>query len=115
MTSPHTARSSFYDRVYHAVRTVPAGQVATYGQIAAMAGSPKASRCVGNALHENPDPETIPCHRVVNVKGKLAAGFAFGGLEGQARRLRSEGVEVTDGRVDLSRFGYTQGTRTGPE
>ncbi len=96
----------FFDRVYDAVRRIPVGKVITYGQIAAMAGSPGASQSVGNALHENPDPDTIPCHRVVNHKGELAEGFAFGGAEGQAELLEKEGVPVVEGRVDLRRYGY---------
>ena len=58
-------------RIYEAVKRIPKGHVATYGQVAAMAGNPKMSRAVGNALHKNPDPETIPCFRVVNSKGCL--------------------------------------------
>ena len=90
----------------NAVRRIPIGKVATYGQIAAIAGSPGAGQSVGNALHENPDPDTIPCHRVVNHKGELAEGFAFGGAEGQAELLEKEGVPVVEGRVDLRRYGY---------
>lgn len=92
-------------RIYEAVKKIPKGRVATYGQIAEMAGDRKMARAVGNALHNNPDPATIPCHRVVNSKGLLAGGFAFGGEEVQARLLREEGVEVIDGKVDLERFG----------
>ena len=92
-------------RIYEAVKKIPSGSVATYGQIAELAGDRKMARAVGNALHNNPDPATIPCHRVVNSKGLLAGGFAFGGVEVQARFLREEGVEVIDGRVDLKRFG----------
>ena len=91
-------------RIYEAVRQIPYGHVATYGQIAEMAGDRKMARAVGNALHKNPDPEGIPCFRVVNAKGELSGAFAFGGAEVQADRLRAEGVEVKDGRVDLSRY-----------
>ena len=55
-------------RIYEAVKRIPKGCVATYGQVAAMAGEPKMARAVGNALHKNPDPEHIPCYRVVNSK-----------------------------------------------
>ena len=95
-----------YDRIYRAVMSVPAGKVATYGQIASMAGNGGAARVVGNALHVNPAPGVIPCHRVVNAKGRLAPEFAFGGVDEQARRLRAEGVEVTDNRVDLKKYQY---------
>ena len=66
-------------RIYEAVKRIPKGHVATYGKVAEMAGNPKMSRAVGNALHKNPDPEHIPCFRVVNSKGELAGAFAFGG------------------------------------
>lgn len=99
----------FYEKVYNAVRRIPIGKVATYGQIAATAGSPGAGQSVGNALHNNPDPDTIPCHRVVNAKGELAQGFAFGGAEGQAKLLEKEGVVVIEGKVDLRRYGIKGG------
>ena len=70
-----------------------------------MAGNPKMSRAVGNALHKNPDPEHIPCFRVVNAKGELAGAFAFGGERTQAKLLEEDGVEVIDGKVDLKKYG----------
>ena len=83
-------------RIYEAVKQIPKGHVATYGQVAAMAGNPKMSRAVGNALHKNPDPENIPCFRVVNAKGELAGAFAFGGEGKQAKLLEEDGVAVVD-------------------
>ncbi len=97
---------SMYDKIYRAVMAVPAGYVATYGQIAAMAGNGNAARVVGNALHVNPAPGTIPCHRVVNAKGRLAPHFAFGGEGEQQRLLEAEGVEVVDHHVDLQKYQY---------
>lgn len=91
-------------RIYEAVKRIPKGRVATYGQVAKMAGNERMSRAVGNALHKNPDPEHIPCFRVVNSKGELAGAFAFGGANVQADLLREDGVEVVDGKVDLKRF-----------
>ncbi len=91
-------------RIYEAVKKIPRGKVATYGQVAEMAGDKRMARAVGNALHKNPDPENIPCHRVVNSKGELAGGFAFGGAEVQAKLLCAEGVEVVDGKVDLEKY-----------
>lgn len=93
-------------RIYEAVKKIPAGHVATYGQIAELAGDKKMARAVGNALHKNPDPENIPCFRVVNAKGELAGEFAFGGAGAQAKLLAAEGIEVVNGRVDLQRFGF---------
>ncbi len=93
-------------RIYEAVKKIPAGHVATYGQIAELAGDKKMARAVGNALHKNPDPENIPCFRVVNAKGELAGEFAFGGAGAQAKLLVAEGIEVVNGRVDLQKFGF---------
>ena len=98
---------SFYDIVYENVRKIPKGKVATYGQIAFMCGSPKASRAVGYALHFNPDPDNIPCFRVVNRFGALAEKFAFVGIEEQKRRLEEDGVEVRDDyTVDLNKYSF---------
>lgn len=92
-------------RIYNAVKQIPYGKVATYGQVAELAGDRKMARAVGNALHRNPEPGIIPCHRVVNSKGELAGEFAFGGAGAQAKLLISEGVEVKNGRVDLKKYG----------
>ncbi len=91
-------------RIYDAVKKIPYGHVATYSQVAEIAGDRKMARAVGNALHKNPDPDNIPCFRVVNAKGELAGEFAFGGAQVQAKLLEEEGIEVTDGKVDLSRY-----------
>ena len=92
-------------RIYEAVKKIPKGRVATYAEVAEMAGNKKMSRAVGNALHKNPDPENIPCFRVVNSKGELAPAFAFGGEDEQRKRLVEDGVEVKDGKVDLKKYG----------
>lgn len=68
---------SFYDKIYESVGKIPYGKVATYGQIAALSGNPKAARAVGNALHKNPLPGIIPCHRVVNASGETFPGVCF--------------------------------------
>ena len=96
--------AEFSDKVYEYLKTVPAGKVVTYGMIAFAIGHPRASRQVGNALHRNPAPIVVPCHRVVNRMGRLAPEFAFGGSEVQASLLRSEGVGVVDGSVDLNEY-----------
>lgn len=92
-------------RIYEAVKNIPKGKVATYGQVAAMAGNERMARAVGNALHKNPDPDTIPCYRVVNAKGELAKAFVFGGINVQAAMLEQDGIEVVDGKVDLKKYG----------
>ena len=88
-------------RIYEAVKKIPKGKVATYGQVALLAGNGKMSRAVGNALHHNPDPENIPCYRVVNAKGELAGEFAFGGCGVQRKLLEADGITFIGDRVDL--------------
>lgn len=95
-------------RVYEAVKRIPKGKVATYKTVAAMAGEPKMARAVGNALHKNPDPDEIPCYRVVNSKGELAGEFAFGGKGAQAKLLMADGIEVVGGKVDLEKYGWSE-------
>lgn len=92
--------------IYEAVKRIPAGHVATYGMVAKMAGDKKMARAVGNALHKNPDPDNIPCFRVVNAKGELAGAFAFGGETVQRELLEADGIEVIDGKVNLEKYGY---------
>ena len=90
-------------RIYDIVRQIPSGCVATYGQVAALAGNPRWARVVGFALHVNPDPQHIPCHRVVNRFGEVSKAFAFGGENRQVELLKAEGVPfLSDGRVDLA-------------
>lgn len=94
-----------FDEFYEIVKRIPAGKVATYGQIAAKAGFPKCARQVGWALHVNPRPGEIPCHRVVNRHGALAPAFAFGGKEVQKSLLEREGVNVNENySVDLNKY-----------
>lgn len=93
-------------QVYAFLRTVPAGKVVTYGQIATYLGNPHLARVVGNILHHNPDPDHTPCFRVVNSAGRLAPNFAIDGPEEQQRRLEADGIEVKNLHVDLSRYQY---------
>lgn len=93
-----------FDRIYAAVRLIPSGCVASYGMVAAMAGNPRWARVVGYALHANPDPQHIKCHRVVMKDGSLSPGFVFGGPQCQRRLLEEEGVCFTqDGKVDMQK------------
>lgn len=93
-----------FEKIYEQVRKIPAGKVATYSQIALLAGNPRWSRVVGYALHVNPEPGVIPCHRVVKKDGRVAEGFAFGGEHVQRDLLISEGVIfVDDVRVDMEK------------
>ena len=103
-------REGFFQRVYGIVEQVPEGMVATYGQIARLVGEPRKARYVGYALHVNPRPGEIPCHRIVFADGRLASGFAFGGPEVQRAMLEDEGVPfLADGRVDLSKCRWPAG------
>ena len=101
---------STFELIYDVVKQIPEGCVATYGQVAALAGSRRWSRVVGYALHANPDPEHIPCHRVVNRFGEVSKAFAFGGENQQIQLLEAEGVEFIDGKVDLERFQWNRVT-----
>ncbi len=96
-----------FQKIYEQVKKIPKGKVATYGQIALMAGNPRWSRVVGYALHSNPQPGIIPCHRVVTKDGKLSKAFAFGGENMQRDLLLSEGVIFLDSNtVDLVKCRY---------
>ena len=98
---------NYFENVYELVKKVPKGKVVTYGEIARAIGNPRMSRQVGWALHVNPKPGVIPCHRVVNRFGELSSAFAFGGVNRQAELLSEEGVEVIDNKVDLNKYGYS--------
>lgn len=93
-------------RVYNIVRSIPAGKVLTYGDVAKYAGI-KNPRQVGYFLHHNPDPSTIPCHRVVNAQGKCAVNFAFGLKHVQETLLQNEGVNFISGHVDMAKNHWT--------
>ena len=99
----HMDREGFFERVYAMVEQIPRGMVATYGQIARLIGEPRRARYVGFALHANPRPGIVPCHRVVFADGSLCEGFAFGGIDVQRSLLEEEGVRFTPtGKVDLA-------------
>jgi len=100
---------NFFDRVYAVVRMIPAGKVASYGQIAALLGHPRAARTVGwalNALRDN-DIDDVPWQRVINSQGRISISRADLGAELQQALLEEEGVEFDPrGYVDLKRFGW---------
>lgn len=92
-----------FEKIYDVVKQIPKGKVATYGLVALLAGNPRLARVVGYALHVNPEPGVIPCHRVVNRLGEVSTAFAFGGENMQRILLSEEGVEFTpEGKVDLN-------------
>lgn len=94
----------FFRRVYRIVGKIPAGKVATYGQIASLLGQPWNGRVVGWAMRMAPGHLNLPCHRVINRYGELAPGYAFGGKEIQRMMLETEGITFkSDGTVDLKK------------
>ncbi len=85
-----------FEKIYGVVKRIPEGKVASYGQVATAAGNPRWSQVVGYALHSNPSPGEIPCHRVVRKDGRVAQSFAFGGENVQRMLLEAEGVSFID-------------------
>jgi methylated-DNA-protein-cysteine methyltransferase-like protein len=97
--------SEFNDKVYEIVRRIPYGRVMTYGQVAALLGIPRAARAVGWALHAVPPGAAVPCQRVVNRNGGLAAGYGWGGQAAHKMDLVVEAVEIRDDfTVDLKKY-----------
>lgn len=97
-----------FQKIYQVVRQIPKGKVATYGQVAELAGNRRWSRVVGYALHANPDPEYIPCHRVVNRFGEVSSAFAFGGENRQKQLLLEDGVEFENGKVIMEKYKWSK-------
>lgn len=97
-----TGTNTFTERVYATVKSIPLGKVATYGQVAALAGSPGAARAVGMAMRNNPFAPVVPCHRVVGSDGKLTGFSGKDGVVGKRHLLETEGVKFVGERVDLS-------------
>lgn len=97
-----------FNRIYEVVKQIPYGNVATYGQVAALAGNRRWARVVGYALHVNPDPDNIPCYRVVNRMGEVSKAFAFGGENRQIELLEAEGIVFEDGKVDLKKYQWNR-------
>lgn len=93
-----------FEKIYDVVKQIPKGSVVSYGQVAALAGNKRWARVVGYALHVNPDPEGIPCYRVVTKEGKVSEAFAFGGKNRQIELLQAEGVCFKNGHVIMSEY-----------
>jgi methylated-DNA-protein-cysteine methyltransferase-like protein len=101
-----------YQRIYAVVKRIPRGRVATYGQIATLAGLDGHARQVGYALHSLPNGIDIPWHRVINAKGEVSARTTSDSHELQRMLLEEEGVEFSlDGRVDLKKFRWKNNSR----
>jgi methylated-DNA-protein-cysteine methyltransferase-like protein len=104
--------SSLRERVYVLVRRIPAGRVATYGQLAAWLGAPRAARAIGQAMRVCPGG--VPWHRVVNGRGAISRRGDGSGMLSQRLLLEGEGVRFTRDRVDLARFGWRGRPAAGP-
>jgi len=92
--------------VYAVVACIPRGRVATYGQVAALAGYPGDARQVGNALAALPEDLDVPWHRVINAQGRVSPRKHTGWHQYQQALLEQEDVEFIDGRTSLARFGW---------
>jgi methylated-DNA-protein-cysteine methyltransferase-like protein len=99
-----------FQRLVAVVRRIPHGRVATYGQVARLAGLPRHARHVGYALHALPAGSPVPWHRVVNARGGISLAPWAGG-ETQQLRLAAEGIAIEAGRVPLQRFAWQPGAR----
>ncbi|MBI5122476.1 MGMT family protein [Candidatus Roizmanbacteria bacterium] len=94
--------NNFRNKVYQVTRAIPKGKVATYGQLARLAGKPKAAQAVGVFMKNNPDAPIVPCHRVVASDGKLTGYFGVGGITQKKKMLFDQGVCFKNNRVNLS-------------
>jgi methylated-DNA-protein-cysteine methyltransferase-like protein len=111
-TAPTGARGSLRTAIYAVVRRIPCGKVATYGQVAALAGFARHARQVGYALNDLPSGSDVPWHRVVNARGEVSPRAAPGWEEVQKDLLEQEEVCLgPHDRVDLARYGWKPRTR----
>lgn len=99
---------TFKEKVYKVTRNIPKGKVATYGQIARLAGNKKAARAVGALMRTNPDAPHTPCHRVVSADGSLTGYSAKGGIKQKKQMLLNEGIYFKNEKVDLLVSGWTK-------
>lgn len=100
MTSPVNNKIA----IYTALKSVPAGKLVTYGQLATMAGLPRAARLVGTVLCQLPEDSELPWHRVVNAQGRISMPEGSVGYREQVRRLKLEGIEVNQGKIRLKEY-----------
>lgn len=93
---------NFREKIYALTKSIPKGKVATYGQLAALAGNKNGARAVGYYMRVNPNAPATPCHRVVASDGSLTGYSGKGGIKGKRQMLVSEGVHFKGDKVDLS-------------
>lgn len=94
------------EAIFLALKQIPRGRVVTYGQLACLAGLPGAARLAGNVLRNLPAGTRLAWHRVINAQGKLSLPPDSPAYQEQLRRLTTEGVEITNGKISLVRFGW---------
>lgn len=104
MSRPPRPQNELRARIYAVVREIPYGRVATYGQVAALAGAPRHARQVGYALYDSPADSGLPWHRVINARGEISPRSEPGWQGLQRQLLEAEGIELRRGRVDLARY-----------
>ncbi|CAG8999524.1 MAG: DNA base-flipping protein [Candidatus Celerinatantimonas neptuna] len=99
-------KTSYLAHFYFVISSIPEGKVATYGQVAAMAGFPRMARAVGRALKNLPEGSQLPWYRVINAKGELSFPLGSKAYQRQRELLESEGVEFIGYRIPLAEFGW---------
>ncbi len=103
-SQPPRPQSDLRARIYSVVAMIPYGRVATYGQVAALAGAPRHARQVGYALYDLPSGASLPWHRVINARGEVSPRSEPGWDAYQRQLLEAEGVELRRDRIDLARY-----------
>lgn len=93
-----------FEKIYEVVKQIPPGTVASYGQVAMLAGNARWARVVGYALHAVNEADALPCHRVVTRDGSVSDAFMSNGKNRQVELLKKEGVKFTDGKVDMKKY-----------
>ena len=97
------SQKTFREKVYDLTRKIPRGKVATYGQLAQLAGSPQAARAVGMFMKTNPNPRDVPCYRVVASDGSLTGYSAGKGIPTKKEKLLHDGVSFQGNKVNLAK------------
>jgi len=94
-------KNIFKENIYTLTKQIPKGKVATYGQLACLAGNPKAARAVGMLMRTNPYAPQVPCHRVVGADGSLVGYSAGKGISSKKEILKKEGVKFRGNKINL--------------
>lgn len=106
---------SVYEKIWHTVARIPRGCVATYGQVARLAGLGRRARLVGHALHRAPDHYDLPWHRVINARGRISFPADSEQYARQHDRLEAENILIIEGKIDLQQYRWRPGLEEAPE